>query len=137
MAEKQPLSGSRQRIDKWLFFARIAKSRTLAKERISSGRVRVNGHIVRQSSHVIGPGDRIEVALNRRDIVLLVLNSGVRRGPYDEARLLYEDLTPLPSDEDGLRSLEQASRLPGSGRPTKKERRAIDRLQPDEAWFDD
>ena len=69
--------------------------------------------------------------------MLLVVTAGDRRGPYEEARLLYQDLTPPPSEEDKLGPLEQATRLPGSGRPTKKERRAIDRLQPGEPWFDD
>lgn len=137
MDDKQPPNGSRQRIDKWLFFARVTKSRSLAQERVSGGHVRINGRIVRQSSHLIGPGDRIEVALQKREIVLLVIHAGDRRGPYEQARLLYEDITPLPSEEDQLGPLDQASRLPGSGRPTKKERRAIDRLQPGEPWFDD
>ena len=137
MDDKQPPSGSRQRIDKWLFFARVTKSRSLAQERVSGGHVRINGQIVRQSSHLIGPGDRIEVALQKRDIVLLVVKPGERRGPFEQARLLYEDLTPALSEEDKLGPLEQAARLPGSGRPTKKERRAIDRLQPGETWSDD
>ena len=137
MDDKQPPSGSRQRIDKWLFFARVTKSRSLAQERVSGGHVRINGQIVRQSSHLIGPGDRIEVALQKRDIVLLVVKPGERRGPFEQARLLYEDLTPALSEEDKLGPLEQAARLPGSGRPTKKERRAIDRLQPGEPWSDD
>ena len=137
MADKQPPNGSRQRIDKWLFFARVTKSRSLAQERVSGGHVRINGQIVRQSSHLIGPGDRIEVALQKRDIVLLVVRPGERRGPFEQARLLYEDITPPPSEEDKLRLLDQATRLPGSGRPTKKERRAIDRLQPGEPWSDD
>lgn len=137
MVDKQPPSGPRQRIDKWLFFARVTKSRSLAQERVSGGHVRINGQIVRQSSHLIGPGDRVEVALQKRDIVLLVVKPGERRGPFEQARLLYEDITPPPSEEDKLGPLEQAARLPGSGRPTKKERRAIDRLQPDKTWSDD
>lgn len=137
MDDKRPQNGSRQRIDKWLFFARISKSRTLAQERVSGGHVRVNGRIVRQSSHLILPGDRLEVALQKRDIVLVVVAAGDRRGPYEEARLLYEDLTPSMIEEDRLGALEQAARLPGSGRPTKKERRAIDRLQPGEPWSED
>ncbi|MBA3039990.1 MAG: RNA-binding S4 domain-containing protein [Alphaproteobacteria bacterium] len=137
MDDKRPQTGSRQRIDKWLFFARVSKSRSLAQERVAGGHVRINGQIVRQSSHLIGPGDRIEVALQKRDIVLLVVKAGERRGPYEEARLLYQDMTPPPSEEDKLGPLDQATRLPGSGRPTKKERRAIDRLQPGEPWSDD
>ncbi len=129
-ADQQPPSGSRQRIDKWLFFARILKSRTLAQERVSAGHVKVNGVSVRQPSHLLKPGDRLEIALERRDLVVVVLKPGERRGPYEEARQLYEDQTP--PEPEHISALEQAVRSSGSGRPTKKERRAIDRLRPDE-----
>lgn len=129
-ADQQPPSGSRQRIDKWLFFARILKSRTLAQERVSAGHVKVNGASVRQPSHLVKVGDRLEIALERRNLVLVVLKSGERRGPYEEARQLYDDLTP--PEPERITLLEQAMRHAGSGRPTKKERRAIDRLRPDE-----
>ncbi|WP_112830469.1 RNA-binding S4 domain-containing protein [Rhizobium cremeum] len=129
-ADQQPPSGSRQRIDKWLFFARILKSRTLAQERVSAGHVKVNGVSVRQPSHLLKPGDRLEIALERRDLVVVVLKPGERRGPYEEARQLYEDQTP--PEPERISALEQAVRSSGSGRPTKKERRAIDRLRPDE-----
>ncbi len=137
MDEKGPQSGSRQRIDKWLFFARISKSRSLAQDRVTGGHVRINGQTVRQSSHLVGPGDRIEVAMPQRDLVLVVVKAGERRGPYEEARLLYQDLTPPPSEDSRLGPLDQAVRLRGSGRPTKKERRAIDRLQPGKDWSAD
>lgn len=130
-ADQQPPSGSRQRIDKWLFFARILKSRTLAQERVSAGHVKVNGVSVRQPSHPLKIGDRLEIALERRNLVLVVLKPGERRGPYEEARQLYDDRTP--PEPERINPLEQAMRLAGSGRPTKKERRAIDRLRPDEA----
>lgn len=129
-ADQQPPSGSRQRIDKWLFFARILKSRTLAQERVSAGHVKVNGVSVRQPSHLLKPGDRLEIALERRDLVVVVLKPGERRGPYEEARQLYEDQTP--PEPERISALELAVRSTGSGRPTKKERRAIDRLRPDE-----
>lgn len=117
----------RQRLDKWLFFARIAKSRSLAQGWISAGHVRVNGAAVRQPAHNLKPGDRIEVTVERRMLVLSVLLAGNRRGPFEEARLLYQDLTPVaPKDE--LSPFELATRAPGAGRPTKKERRALDRL---------
>lgn len=130
-ADQQPPSGSRQRIDKWLFFARILKSRTLAQERVSAGHVKVNGASVRQPSHLVKVGDRLEIALERRNFVLVVLKPGEKRGPYEEARQLYDDQSPPESER--ITPLEQAMRQAGSGRPTKKERRAIDRLRPDEA----
>ncbi len=133
--EKEPqaasLSGSRQRIDKWLFFARMAKSRSIAQDLIRSNHIRVNGELVSQPSSQVKPGDRIELALERRDVVLVVRSGGERRGPFEEARLLYEDLSPPPEERQRLTLFEQAQRMQGSGRPTKKERRETDRLFPD------
>ncbi|MCK8781386.1 RNA-binding S4 domain-containing protein [Rhizobium sp. NTR19] len=131
MAEKQSQPGPRQRIDKWLFFARMVKSRSLAQTFIASNNVRVNGDLVTQPSFLVKPGDRINLALERRDLVLVVKSGGERRGPFEEARLLYDDLTPPPEEQKRLSLFEQAQRAPGSGRPTKKERREIDRLFPD------
>ncbi len=130
--EKQPFSGSRQRIDKWLFFARMVKSRSLAQLYVQNGSVRVNGERVVQPSFGVKAGDRVELFLERRDVVLIVRSSGERRGPFEEARLLYEDLTPPTDETKRLTPLEQALRAPGSGRPTKRDRRAIDRLTSDE-----
>lgn len=132
MTEKQPQTGSRQRIDKWLFFARMTKSRSLAQVHIQSGHVRINGERVAQPSQFVKPGDRIELSFERRDVVLIVRLPGTRRGPFEEARLLYDDLTPPPDETKRLTAYEQAIRAPGAGRPTKKERRAIDRLIADE-----
>lgn len=130
--EKKPFSGSRQRIDKWLFFARMAKSRSLAQHYVQNGSVRVNGERVSQPSFGIKAGDRIELFLERRDLILVVRSPGERRGPFEEAKLLYEDLTPPPDETKRLTLFEQALRAPGSGRPTKRDRRAIDRLTSDE-----
>ncbi|CDN49949.1 RNA-binding S4 domain-containing protein [Neorhizobium galegae] len=130
MTEKQPQSGSRQRIDKWLFFARMAKSRSIAQDLIRSNHVRVNGDLVSQPSSQVKPGDRIDLKLERRDLVLVVKTGGERRGPFEEARLLYEDLSPTPDETKRLTLFEQAQRAQGSGRPTKKERRETDRLFP-------
>ncbi|MGM4982875.1 MULTISPECIES: RNA-binding S4 domain-containing protein [Rhizobium] len=129
--EGQTFSGSRQRIDKWLFFARMVKSRSLAQVYVQNGSVRVNGERVVQPSYGIKAGDRIELSLERRDLVLVVRAPGERRGPFEEAKLLYEDLTPPPDETKRLTAFEQALRAPGSGRPTKRDRRAIDRLTKD------
>jgi ribosome-associated heat shock protein Hsp15 len=133
MSEKeQPSSGSRQRIDKWLFFTRMIKSRSLAQAHVQSGHVRINGERVTQPSHQIKTGDRIELSLDRRELVLIVKSGGARRGPFEEAKLLYDDVSPTAEDRKKLTPYEQATRDVGSGRPTKKERRAIDRLMSDE-----
>jgi ribosome-associated heat shock protein Hsp15 len=124
---------ARQRIVKWLFFARIAKSRTLAQEWVVGGHVSVNGEKVRRSSADVRVGDRLEVLAERRTYVLVVRAPGARRGPYEEARLLYDDESP---PQERLTLFEQAQRAPGAGRPEKRERRALDRLrggEPDES----
>ncbi len=132
MREKEQSQDSgRQRLDKWLFFARMVKSRSLAQSYIQSGNVRVNGAPVRQASHVVKIGDRLDISLERVDRVLVVKAAGDRRGPYEEAKLLYDDQTPPKEPGDRLTLLEQAVREPGTGRPTKKERRALDRFMDD------
>ncbi len=130
--ERQVSSGSRQRIDKWLFFARMIKSRSLAQTYVLKGNVRINGERIIQPSHAVRPGDKIELSLERRDIVLVVRLPGERRGPFEEAKLLYEDITPPPDETKKLTLFEQALRDPGAGRPTKRQRREIDRLMADD-----
>jgi ribosome-associated heat shock protein Hsp15 len=96
MREPSPV---RQRLDKWLWFARIVKSRTLAAKLVTEGRIRVNAVRVETPAKTIGPGDVLTIALEREVKVLRVLGSAERRGPYSEARLLYEDLaTPPPKN---------------------------------------
>ncbi|MGE7369527.1 RNA-binding S4 domain-containing protein [Neorhizobium sp. NPDC001467] len=130
MSEK-PGGDLRQRIDKWLFFTRMAKSRSLAQALLSAGHVRVNGLAIRKPSFDVKVGDRVELTLERRDVILVVRGAGQRRGPYEEAKELYQDLTPPREVTERLSAFEQAQRAPGSGRPTKKERRETDRLFPD------
>lgn len=123
-------TAARQRLDKWLFFARVVKSRSLAAKLIQAGRVRVNRDKAEQASHLIKPGDVLTVTLDRRVLVLKVLAGGTRRGPAEEARTLYEDLTPPPAPRDAaLPDALPPIREAGSGRPTKKERRETDRLR--------
>lgn len=117
---------ARQRLDKWLFFARIAKSRTLAQGWIEAGHVAVNGEKVRRPSADVRAGDRLEVMTPTHDVVVIVKAPGESRRPYEEARLLYEDISP---PREKLTRFEQAIRDPGSGRPEKKDRRELDRLR--------
>ena len=124
---------ARQRLDKWLFFARVVKSRSLAAKLVQAGRVRVNRDKADQASHMVKPGDVLTVTLDRRILVLKVLGGGARRGPAEEARTLYEDLTPPAAPRDkALPDALPPYREAGSGRPTKKERRETDRLRDEE-----
>jgi len=85
---------ARQRIDKWLFFARVVKSRSLAAKLVQAEAVRVNREKVDQASHPLKVGDVLTITLPRRVLVYRVLATGTRRGPSEEARTLYEDLSP-------------------------------------------
>jgi ribosome-associated heat shock protein Hsp15 len=123
------MAEGRQRIDKWLFFARVVKSRTLAAKLAQSGRVRVNGEKATQSSDPVRTGDTLTITLDRRILVYRVLLPGTRRGPAEEARLLYEDLSPQPAAAKAPPDALPPVREIGSGRPTKRERRQIDRLR--------
>jgi ribosome-associated heat shock protein Hsp15 len=105
----------------------VAKSRSLAAKLVLAGRIRVNREKVEQTSYPVKPGDVLTITLDRKVLVYRILSSGVRRGPATEARTLYEDLTP-PAEQAPAAS---PAREPGAGRPTKKERRAIDRLNGD------
>ncbi len=78
-----------QRLDKWLCMARVVKSRTRAAQLVGGGRVRVNRMRVLKPSHSLRPGDVLTVALRGEVRVLEVLAVGERRGPPQEARLLY------------------------------------------------
>ena len=84
----------RQRLDRWLFFARAVKSRTLAQKLIESGAVRVNAQRVTASDRQVGPGDVLTMMLGRRLVVWRIQAAAKRRGPPAEAATLYEDLTP-------------------------------------------
>ncbi len=129
-----------QRIDKWLWFARLTKTRTLASELVTGGKVRLNRTRVEKPSQTVRVDDVLTVVVNRRVRLVKVLGLGVRRGPAVAAQALYEELTaaadtPKPLAHSSMQppswqetKVGPGRRLPGSGRPTKKERRDIERL---------
>ena len=82
----------RQRLDKWLWFARFAKTRTLAAKLVTSGFVRVNGQRTDNAAKALAIGDVITLALSRTTMVVRVEALGERRGPAPEARQLYLEL---------------------------------------------
>lgn len=86
------MADSSQRVDKWLWFVRIAKTRSLAAALVSHGKVRVNRQKIAKPSHPVAPGDVLTIALRGGVRVLKVREPGSRRGPAAEARRLYEDL---------------------------------------------
>ncbi len=82
----------KQRLDKWLWFARVVKTRSLASKLILDGHVRVNAQRIETPSKSVAPGDVLTIALENRIAVLRIVAIGARRGPFSEARLLFEDL---------------------------------------------
>ena len=118
----------RQRIDKWLWHARVVRTRAAAAELATSGHVRINAQRIDAASRAVRPGDVVTVALDRAVRILKVVGFAERRGSADEARALCEDLTPAPDPADWNHAPPPASREGGTGRPTKQERRAIARF---------
>jgi ribosome-associated heat shock protein Hsp15 len=119
-----------QRIDKFLWFARFFKSRTLAASVVTGGRVRINGERCEKAATIVKAGDVLTFPAGPRVRVIKVVAGGTRRGPASEAQSLYEDLTP-PPEKRPEEPAAPAQREKGSGRPTKRERRAIDALTGD------
>jgi len=128
-------TGATQRLDKWLWFARVVRTRTLAAGLVTDGRVRVNRERIVKPSQSVRSGDVITVAVGAHVRVLEVIGAGDRRGPPAEAQLLYRDLTPPKStdpgasDRDASQTSATGERDAGAGRPTKRDRRALDRLR--------
>src|SRR3954452_24520327 len=84
------------RLDKWLWHARFARTRSLAAKLVAAARVRINGNPTDKAHHSVRPGDVVTFPLGPPIRVIRVLALGLRRGPALEARTLYEDLEPPP-----------------------------------------
>jgi ribosome-associated heat shock protein Hsp15 len=82
----------RQRIDKWIWHARVVKTRTSAAELVAKGHIRVNGARVVTPSHPVKLGDVLTIALDRRIRVWKVADFSERRGDANAARTLYVEL---------------------------------------------
>lgn len=134
-----------QRLDKWLWFARVIKTRTLAAGLVSNGRVRINRERITKPSQTVRPGDVVTVSVPGGVRVLKIVAGGTRRGPATEAAKLYEEIVPLRSatpaksrdggaqgpDAENMTAPGQGGPVSaaGTGRPTKKDRRLLDRLR--------
>lgn len=86
----------RQRIDKWLWHARVVKTRSIAQKLAEAGHVRKNREKVDEASAIVRTGDVLTVTLSHRILIMKVLGFSDRRGSAPEARMLYEDLSPAP-----------------------------------------
>lgn len=88
----EPEKAQRTRLDKWLWHARVVKTRNLAVLLIEAGHVRVNAQSCRDPGKGVKVGDVLTIALEKRVLVWKVLAFGEKRGPAQSARLLYQEL---------------------------------------------
>ena len=123
------------RLDKWLWYSRFFKSRTLATKLCQLGRIRINETVIGKSKTLISEGDILTFPKGSNIRIIKILKLGKRRGPALEAETLYEDLSPPLArkelediEKKDIRTAPVAERERGSGRPTKTERRATDKL---------
>lgn len=121
------MAEDRQRIDRWLWHARIVRTRSAAAALAGSGHVRINGQRIDAASRPVRYGDVVTVALDRTVRVLKVAGFVERRGGAEVGRGLYQDLSPDSAAKAPRTGVPE--RDSGAGRPTKRERRALDRLR--------
>ncbi|MBI3451409.1 MAG: RNA-binding S4 domain-containing protein [Rhodospirillales bacterium] len=119
-----------QRLDKWLWCARFFRSRSLAARLCNEGRLRIAGRVVAKAHYALKPGDVLTFPYGTDIRVVRVATLAKRRGPAAEARGLYEDLAlAMEKAADPAADPAIAVRESGAGRPTKAERRALERLR--------
>ena len=101
------LHEAHQRVDKWLWHARVVRTRTAAGALAASGLVRRNGTRIEAASRAVKVGDVLTIALDGGVRLLKVLRLAERRGDAQAARLLYEDLGPAPAVKGASTELRQ------------------------------
>ncbi len=125
------MTRGRQRIDKWLWHARVFKTRSRAAVFAAAGKLRKNGTRVTKASTSVGVDDVLTFALGGRVKIFRIADMAERRGSYPQAIGLYEDLSPpevaIDNSATPFAQGMAGRREPGQGRPTKRERRALDR----------
>ena len=122
-ADAEPI-GADVRLDKWLWAARMYKSRSLATDACDNGRVRVN-EVPARPARTVRVGDRIEASAPGGKKIWVVKALSNRRGPASVAATLYEDHSPPPPPKEPMVARWER----GEGRPTKKDRRNLDKFR--------
>jgi len=128
MADESP---ARVRLDKWLWAARFFKHRTAATEAVEGGKVRVNELRVKPAKEVKA-GDRIDVSIGETTTTVIVRGVAEKRGSASEAQRLYEETADSVAARTASREARRLAAAPGAdlhGRPTKRDRRKIDRFR--------
>ena len=116
------------RLDIYLYYIRIFKSRSIATKFVLTNRLRISGQVTQKPHKMISIGDVLTMTINDNIKILKVLDIPNRRGPYSESLNFYEDITPIeiiPKKESLNIDIKFVERV---GRPTKRERRQTDRL---------
>ena len=116
------------RIDLYLFYIRIFKSRNLATKFIISNRLRISGQVTQKPHKLISIGDVLSLPIQDDVKILKVVDIPKRRGPFSEALNYYEDITPLKTQENKVNVTPKFKFVERVGRPTKLERRQTDKL---------
>ena len=120
----------RTRVDKWLWAARFFKHRSAATEAIDGGKVKLNG-LATKPSREIKPGDRLDITVGEDTRTVMVHAITDKRGTATVAQTLYEETAESMEARERARELRKFSATPGAdlhGRPTKRDRRRIDRF---------
>jgi len=122
------------RVDRWLWFARFFKSRNIAAKTVQGRKVRINSVVVAKPSATVKEGDVLTFPQAKEIRVIKILQLGTRRGPAPEAQTLYEDLAPkdntVHKTDDRVTPVTSTfKREVGAGRPTKADRRALDKFK--------
>ncbi|WP_438996817.1 RNA-binding S4 domain-containing protein [Candidatus Puniceispirillum sp.] len=119
------------RLDKWLWYARFFKTRSLATQLIARGKLRLNGEVMTKPHRTAVVGQVLTFVQQNDVRVIEIVALGQRRGPASEAVTLYNDLSPpvvtAKTVDKTIRDFEDRTR--GSGRPTKRLRRETDQLK--------
>ena len=116
------------RLDIYLYYIRIFKSRSIATKFILTNRLRISGQVTQKPHKMISVGDVLTMTINDNIKILKVLDIPSRRGPYPESLNFYEDITPIeiiPKKKSSNIDIKFVERV---GRPTKRERRQTDKL---------
>ena len=116
------------RLDIYLYYIRIFKSRSIATKFVLTNRLRISGKVTQKPHKMISVGDVLTITINDNIKILKVLDIPSRRGPYPESLNFYEDITPIeiiPKKKSSNIDIKFVERV---GRPTKRERRQTDRL---------
>ena len=116
------------RLDLYLFYIRLFKSRNLSTKFITTSRVRIAGQVTQKPHKLVSIDDILTIPINDKVKILKIINIPNRRGPFLESILYYEDLTPIEKKETKTDKKVNLKFVERVGRPTKLERRQTDKL---------